>query len=93
MDMAKILRVKYMNSVDCELGIIEDIMQILLWFDERNRNIINIFHLVRNSGKANASDDTAVRYNNTDEWPAHAQEVYGWLVNLWLDYDPVNDFL
>lgn len=57
------------------------------WLDEDNRNTFHLFQLVRNPGKCNASDDKSVRYNDSDEWPAHAP------VAMWIDYGLVNEFL
>ncbi|WP_353847247.1 hypothetical protein [Clostridium sp.] len=48
---------------------------------------INLFQLVRNPGKCNASDDTAVHYNESDDWPAHPP------VGLWFKYGVVDDFI
>lgn len=57
------------------------------WLDEDNRNAFHLFQLVRNPGKCNASDDKSIRYNDSDEWPAHAP------VGMWIDYGLVNEFL
>ena len=57
------------------------------WLDEDNPGAINLFQLVRNPGKCNASDDTAVRYNDSDDWPAHPP------VGLWFKYGVVDDFM
>ena len=43
--------------------------------------------LVRNPGKTNASDDTAVCYNDRDDWSAHAP------VGLHFNYGAINDFM
>ena len=48
---------------------------------------INLFQLVRNPGKCNASDDTALHYNESDDWPAHPP------VGLWFKYGVVDDFI
>ena len=61
-------------------------MQTFFWLDEDNRNTFHLFQLIRNPGKCNASDDKSVRYNDSDEWPAHAP------VGMWIDYGLVNDF-
>ena len=68
-------------------GCAEDIMQTFFWLDEDNRNTFHLFQLVRNPGKCNVSDDKSVRYNDSDEWPAHAP------VGMWIDYGLVNEFL
>ena len=62
-------------------------MQTFFWLDEDNRNTFHLFQLVRNPGKCNVSDDKSVRYNDSDEWPAHAP------VGMWIDYGLVNEFL
>lgn len=62
-------------------------MQTFFWLDEDNPGAINLFQLVRNPGKCNASDDTTVRYNDSDDWPAHPP------VGLWFKYGVVDDFM
>ena len=74
MEIARILNVNYINLT-------------FFWLDEDNRNTFHLFQLVRNPGKCNVSDDKSVRYNDSDEWPAHAP------VGMWLDYGLVNEFL
>lgn len=37
--------------------------------------------------KSNSSDDTAIRYHNSDSWPAHPP------VGMWFNYGILNDFL
>ena len=86
-EIAKILNVNYINFITEAPGCAEDIMQIFFWLDEVNRNTFHLFQLVRNPGKCNASDDKSVRYNDSDEWPAHAP------VGIWIDYGLVNEFL
>ena len=50
--------------------------------------LIPVMKLIsRNPGKCNASDDKSVRYNDSDEWPAHSP------VGMWIDYGLVNEFL
>lgn len=87
MEIAKILNVNYINFITEAPGCAEDIMQTFFWLDEDNRNTFHLFQLVRNPGKCNASDDKSVRYNDSDEWPAHAP------VAMWIDYGLVNEFL
>lgn len=86
-EISKILNVNYINFVTEVPGCAEDIMQTFFWLDEDNRNTFHLFQLVRNPSKCNASDDKSVRYNDNDEWPAHAP------VGMWIDYGLVNEFL
>ena len=44
---------------------------------------IRLFQLVRNPGRAGAADDTAVRYNDSDDWPAHPPVVCTSSMALW----------
>ena len=47
-----------------------ELMEILFWIDEFNPAAINLFQLKTYPGeKCNSSDDTAVRYHNSDNWP------------------------
>ena len=85
-EMAKILDINYINFISETPGCAEDIMQTFFWLDEDNRGAINLFQLVRKPGKYNASDDRTVRYNDSDDWPAHAP------VGMWLNYGIVNEF-
>ena len=78
---------RYINFIIEAPGCAEDIMQTFFWLDEDNRNTFHLFQLVRNPGKCNVSDDKSVRYNDSDEWPAHAP------VGMWIDYGLVNEFL
>lgn len=87
MEIAQVLNVNYINFITEAPGCAEDIMQTFFWLDEDDRNIFHLFQLVRNPGKTNASDDKSVRYNDSDEWPAHAP------VGMWIDYGLVNEFL
>ena len=87
MEIARILNVNYINFIIEAPGCAEDIMQTFFWLDEDNRNTFHLFQLVRNPGKCNVSDDKSVRYNDSDEWPAHAP------VGMWIDYGLVNEFL
>ena len=75
MEIAKILNVNYINFITEAPGCAEDIMQTFFWLDEDNRNTFHLFQLVRNPGKCNASDDKSVRYNDSDEWPAHTKKI------------------
>lgn len=76
-----------LNFISEVSGSAEDIMQIFLWLDEDNPGAINLFQLVRNPGKCNASEDISVRYNDSDDWPVHPS------VSLWFKYGVVDDFM
>jgi len=85
--MAEILNVNPANFLGATSGSAEDIMLTFFWLDEENRGMINLFKLVRNSGKVNASNDTAVRYNDSDVRPAHSP------IGMYFDYGIVNNFM
>lgn len=85
--IAKALDVNVMNFTGSTPGCAEDIIFTFFWMDKDNRGTINLFQLVRNLGKTNASDDRAVRFNDNDDWPAHAP------VGIYFDYGIVNDFM
>ncbi len=85
--IAEILDVSPSNFFVEPTGSAEDIMQTFFWLDESNRGAINLFQLTRNDGKTNSSDDTSVRYNDNDNWPAKAP------VGMYFKYGLVNDFM
>jgi Predicted transcriptional regulators len=85
--MAEVLNVNPANFLGATSGSAEDIMLTFFWLDEENRGMINLFKLVRNSGKTNVSNDTAVCYNDSDEWPAHSP------IGMYFDYGIVNNFM
>ena len=85
--IAQALRVDRQNFYTVQPGCAEDFMRTFFWLDEDSPGAIRLFQLVRNPGKCNASDDKSVRYNDSDEWPAHAP------VGMWIDYGLVNEFL
>lgn len=85
--MAVVLRINPLNFYSDTPGCAEDIMQTFFWLDEDNPGAINLFQLVRNPGKTNASDDAAVRYNDNDDWPAHAP------VGMYFKYGLVDQFM
>jgi len=85
--IAEVLDVNVMNFTGSTPGCAEYIMFTFFWMDEENRGMINLFQLERNPGKTNASDDKAVRYNDNDDWPAHAP------VGMYFDYPILNDFM
>ena len=87
MEIAQVLNVNYINFITEAPGCAEDIMQTFFWLDEDDRNIFHLFQLVRNPGRAGAADDTAVRYNDSDDWPAHPP------VGMYFQYGLVDEFM
>lgn len=85
--IADALDVNVINFTRSTPGCAEDIMFTFFWMDEENREMINLFQLVRNPGTSNSSDDRAVRYYDNDDWPAHEP------VGIYFDYGLVNDFM
>lgn len=85
--MSEIMNINSIHLTGTKSRTAEEIMLTFFWLDEDNRNIFHLFQLVRNPGKTNASDDTAVRYNDNDNWPAHPP------VGMWINYGLVNDFM
>ena len=85
--IAEALDMNVMNFTGSTPGCAEDIMFTFFWIDEESREMINLFQLVRNPGKTNASDDTAVRYYDNDDWPAHAP------MGMYFDYPILNRFI
>lgn len=50
--------------------------------------MINLFQLeTYPDEKSNSSEDTAIRYHDSDSWPAHPP------VGMWFNYGILNDFL
>lgn len=68
--IAQALNVNPINFYSHVSGCAEDIMQTLFWLEESNPGSVNLFQMMPNPGKVNASQDTTVRYNDTDDWPA-----------------------
>ena len=68
-------------------GSAEDFMRTFFWLDEDSPGAIRLFQLVRNPGRAGAADDTAVRYNDSDDWPAHPP------VGMYFQYGLVDEFM
>ena len=62
-------------------------MRTFFWLDEDSPGAIRLFQLVRNPGRAGAADDTAVRYNDSDDWPAHPP------VGMYFQYGLVDEFM
>lgn len=71
-EMAKILDVNPLTLHEPTTMNASELMEILFWIDEFNPGMINLFQLETYPGeKSNSSDDTAIRYHNSDSWPAH----------------------
>lgn len=85
--LAEALHVQQANFYTTAPGCAEDIMQTLFWLDEDNPNAIRLFPLSCNSNSAGNSDDTTVRYNDSEDWPARPP------VGLYFNYGLVDDFL
>ena len=85
--IAAALNVNRQNFYTDAPGSAEDIMRTFFWLDEDSPGAIRLFQLVRNPGKTNASEDTAVRYNDNDDWPAHAP------VGMYFQYGLVDEFM
>ena len=85
--IAQALRVDRQNFYTVQPGCAEDFMRTFFWLDEDSPGSIRLFQLVRNPGKTGASDDTAVRYNDTDDWPAQPP------VGIYFNYGLVDDFM
>ena len=85
--IAQALRVDFQNFYTLRPGCAEDFMRTFFWLDEDSPGSIRLFQLVRNPGKTGASDDTAVRYNDTDDWPAQPP------VGIYFNYGLVDEFM
>ena len=85
--MAEALRVDRQNFYTIAPGSAEDFMRTFFWLDEDSPGAIRLFQLVRNPGRAGAADDTAVRYNDSDDWPAHPP------VGMYFQYGLVDEFI
>ena len=87
-EMAKILDVNPLTLHEPTTMNASELMEILFWMDEFNPGMINLFQLETYPGeKSNSSDDTAIRYHDSDSWPAHPP------VGMWFNYGVLNDFL
>lgn len=89
-EMAAALGVNPQNFYIEAPGSAEDIMRTFFWLDEDSPGAIRLFQLERISGKRGAStatDDTAVRYHDSDDWPAHAP------VGMYFKYSLVDEFM
>lgn len=85
--LAKVLDVNPLNFISEVSGSAEDIIKTFFWLDEDNPDAINLFQLVNNPVSCNTSENSAVLYNDSDDWPAHPP------VGLWFKYGVVNDFM
>ena len=89
--MAKILDVNPLTLHEPTTMNASELMEILFWIDEFNPGMINLFQLeTYPDEKSNSSDDTAIRYHNSDSWPAHPpvgmwfitrDEYFEWKIN------------
>lgn len=64
-----------------------DIMFTFFWLEESNKGMINLFQMVRNEGKTNASDDTTVRYYDNDDYPSKPP------IGMYFSYGLLHDFM
>ena len=85
--IAEVLHVNRQNFYTVAPGCAEDFMRTFFWLDEDTPGAIRLFQLVRNPGKYNLLDDTDVRYNDSDDWPAHAP------VGMYFQYGLVDEFM
>lgn len=85
--IAEVLRVDRQNFYTIAPGSAEAFMRTFFWLDEDSPGSIRLFQLVRNPGKTNHSDDTSVRYNDTDDWPTKPP------VGIYFNYGLVDDFM
>ena len=87
-EMAKILDVNPLTLHEPTTMNASELMEILFWIDEFNPGMINLFQLeTYPSEKSNSSGDTAIRYHDSDSWPAHPP------IGMWFNYGILNDFL
>ena len=87
-EMAKILDVNPLALHEPTTMDASELIEILFWIDEFNPAAINLFQLETYPGeKCNSSEDTAVRYHDSDNWPAHPP------VGMWFNYGVLNDFM
>ena len=71
-EMAKILDVNPLALHEPTIMDASELIEILFWIDEFNPAAINLFQLeTYPDEKCNSSEDTAVRYHDSDHWPAH----------------------
>ena len=106
-EMAKILDVNPLTLHEPTTMNASELMEILFWIDEFNPGMINLFQLeTYPDEKSNSSDDTAIRYHNSDSWPAHPSLQFSRSHHLafltcfpnvsfgmWFNYGILNNFL
>ena len=85
--IAEALHVDRQNFYTICPGCAEDFMRTFFWLDEDHPGAIRLFQLVRNPGRVNESEDTAVRYNDNDDWPACPP------VGIYFQYGLVDEFM
>ena len=87
-EMAKILDVNPLALHEPTTVNASKLMEILFWIDEFNPGMINLFQLeTYPNEKSNSSNDTSIRYHNSDSRPAHPP------VGIWFNYGILNNFL
>ena len=87
-EMAKLLNVNPLTLHEPTTMDASELMEILFWIDEFNPTAINLFQLETYPGeKCNSSEDTAVRYHDSDNRPAHPP------VGMWFNYGVLNEFM
>lgn len=87
-EMAKVLDVNPLALHDPTTMNASEIMEILFWIDDFHPGSINLFRMETSSEEsANPDSDTTVKYQDSDNWPAHPP------IGMWIDYGLVNDFL
>ena len=87
-DMAKAMNVNPLNFVSDIPGSAEDIMQTFFWLDEDNRGAINLFSLICNKKKENATPKAVAHYDDHDDyWPTDEP------VGMWFNYGLVDEFM
>ena len=85
--IAEALHVDRQNFYTIFPGCAEDFMRTFFWLDEDHPGAIRLFQLVRNPSRVNESEDTAVRYNDNDDWPARPP------VGIYFKYGLVDEFM
>lgn len=80
------LHVDRQNFYTIAPGCAEDYMRTFFWLDEENPGVIRLFQLVPNPIES-STEDTAVRYNATFDWPSVPP------VCMYFEYFLVDEFL
>lgn len=86
-NMAKALKVNYINFYSPAPGSAKDIMQTLFWMDEENPSVINFIEMKPSEKKYNTGNEFSCVYDDNDDMPSTAP------VGLWFNYGTVTDFL